>query len=531
MPTSIYDIVLSNAQLSDLANSQWMPYDSPFEAWSAQTSAYKTYKTHYDGESLLAVVEDKNVAPDKQPLLYPLRMNKWAMTCDMHAMLMWGQSDSEKEDIRFLAERINPLDKKDTDKELSGRMGILFLSVLSENGGQEMLREASKLFQVFGGHYFKVVHDPTYQLGVRIESLPANICYPIWNPANYRELYALVVSYQITKRQAKELYGYEPQNDIAVYTESWDRENYVVRVDEKVITEEKNPYVMPGATKAHVPFIYIPRMRSGSFYGRSALSQLAGLVQEYNARAADMGDAIASSAHRRTWMRNVREDVPNLNQLADGETINLGQELPGSGKPEMGVLDPPKVMEGSMEFLEFVRREQREQSLTAPVIMGDDEGSQRSALTLAMRALPTVTAVKDYRASWAKGFERMAMFAFLAMSLQPNKDEGGLTGARLNGVNDEWFKFRLSPAFAQMLPRDRDAIVQETTTLYSAGLRSMELALQRLGDVHDVEAEADAIKKAQEEKAAQDLEKMQVEADTMAKAKAAAAPKPAPKTK
>lgn len=510
------NLTLSNEDITDIGSKDWLPFSAPSTQWIGQVQQYDDLWRHYSGDSLRETVDTAKIGKDGAPLVYPLRINEFGFTADLHSALMWGQGEDENEFMRFMGRLKAPESVTDPADQTGDKLSTLYWSIWLENGGQEVLREAGRLYQVFGGHVFKVVHDPSYMLGVRIESIAANVFFPIWHPSNYRQLLAALISYRVSKDQAKKVWKVELKEDWGVYTEIWTEEEYVIRIDETVLVREKNPYIHPRTKKGVIPFVYIPRMRTGSFWGRSAFPAIVGLVQEKNARAADLGDAIDDNTHRKVWGRNLHGTrVPNMGEVANGEVINLGDTMPGmeSAPPELGVLEAATIPEVSKEFIQFLKDEAREKTFTAPVVLGIDEGSQRSAMTLSMRAIPTTGVIREYRGSWLMGMAYMAELCFLAMYVQPVQVEAA-SGVvkRKNSIDENAFDYWIMPDFSPILPRDREALVLETISLYGAGLRSMEFALQRLGDVRDIQAEIERIKKAEEEKRQQELEKMEVEA-------------------
>ena len=526
------NLTLTNEDITDLGGKSWLPYATPTTEWAGQIAQYGTLWQHYSGQSLQKTVDTARVGEDGAPLVYPLRINQFAFTADLHAALMWGQGEDENEFMRFIGRRKTPEDVTDPADEIGDRLSTLFWSVWLENGGQEVLREAGRLYQVFGGHVFKVVHDPSYLLGVRIESIAANVFFPIWHPSNYRQLLAVLISYRVSKDQAKSVWNIDLKEDWGIYVEIWTETEYAIRIDDRELKREANPYIHPVTKKGVIPFVYIPRMRTGSFWGRGGFPSVVGLAQEYNARAADIGDAIDDTTHRKVWGRNLRGTrLPNMGEVPNGEVINLGDTVPGmeQAPPELGVLDSAEIPESSLPFIQLLEAQMREKTFTAPVVLGIDEGSQRSAMTLSMRAIPTTAVIREYRGSWLMGMAYMAELCFLAMYIQPEKVElqAGVV-KRKNDVDVTAFGYWIMPDFSPILPRDREALVQETIALYGAGLRSIEFALQRLGDVRDIKAELDRILAAEEQKRQQQIEVMETEAKFAPKPFGNTPPKQAP---
>ena len=157
----------------------------------------------------------------------------------------------------------------------------------------------------------------------------------------------------------------------------------------------------------------------------------------------------------------------------------------------MFTLDPPGFDSGYIGWLDWLGKWTFDSTATAPVILGRDEGSQRSGETLAARALPTVTSVYRYRNSFAEAINLMARHALLCMSLLPSQRN---QSTNINGISKEdILGYRFNVDWPSVLPRERREIVENETLLYQAGLRSLPLALHMLGDVRNVTKEAEAI--------------------------------------
>jgi len=470
--------------------------ESYYPEWIYQQELYGQLWRHFTSASL-------HVEDDNGRLLYPLRINYFSFLANLHADLMWGYAGGDEDNAIRLLTRPRLLSRAPANwSERAAFLNEITEAVYTDNSASLLFREASVLYHVFGGHVFRVGFE---DIRVTIDSIAANYFFPVWHPRRYSELLAVVVAYRISKEQAKMTYGVETKADYANYSELWTQESYTIRVDETIIARGPNPFVHPVTGKGVIPFVYIPRLRAGSFWGRSLISNIIGLVQELNARAADAGDAIDDISHRKIWARNLRgQQVPNLGEVPNGEIINLGDAVPGmeQAQPEIGVLEGAELPNDAMNILEFLQDLIREQSYTARVVLGIDEGSQRSALTLALRALPTVAIINAYRTAWNYGFMTLNNLIRLVLYHIPGPFD--LRTGQFKSAYDilpDDFNYVTTFQWLPILPRDREALVQEVVALHGMGLRSRRLALEKLGDVPNIEEELRELEKLQEEQA------------------------------
>jgi hypothetical protein len=113
-----------------------------------------------------------------------------------------------------------------------------------------------------------------------------------------------------------------------------------------------------------VPYVYIPHIRAGEFYGISLLERKQELAQEINERMADVGDIV----------------------------------YPTDTQPSTA------TVQWATDLLSIARTE----AYTPPVCYGVDEGSQRSGMTLVLRMLPLVVHVRQERTLMTAGLNQVA---------------------------------------------------------------------------------------------------------------------------
>jgi len=305
--------------------------------------------------------------------------------------------------------------------------------------------------------------------------------FPVWSPIRYWELLEAIICFEITQLQARLMYETETSSDNALYQEHWKGESYGITVDGQEI--KWGGVELKGKPLTGVPYVYIPHLRAGQFYGVSLLHQKDEMAVEINDRFADAGDIISENARQLPAITNVRKVV--LRRLDNGVTLlDLGTGIPGGPEPTIaypnGIQVNDPTIRWAMELLNLARTE----AYTPPVTYGLDEGSQRSSLTLVMRMLPLIVHIRQERTLWTQGLNHLDR---KILRIAAEKGIGGITPEMIRDV-------RIWQEWAPVLPRDHEQLVNELILRLNAGLISPETALERLGDVRDTQTEQKLIK-------------------------------------
>jgi hypothetical protein len=125
----------------------------------------------------------------------------------------------------------------------------------------------------------------------------------------------------------------------------------------------------------------------------------------------------------------------------------------------------------------------RREAFIPAVADGEDEGSQRSALTLAMRMWPLLSHTSMERVYWTD-----ALSLLDGMILRIGKEHS------LGGITEELLGMRIERRWAPMLPRDREVFINELVNRAGGNLGSIKHLLSLLDDIEDPEGEWEAIK-------------------------------------
>jgi hypothetical protein len=121
---------------------------------------------------------------------------------------------------------------------------------------------------------------------------------------------------------------------------------------------------------------------------------------------------------------------------------------------------------------------------------GEDDGSQRSSLTLAMRMWPLLSHAGMERVNVSTGLN---LLNEMALKMMAKRD--------ICGITEEHTKLKIGTSFYPVLPKDRDSQVAEAISRMGSNLGSPEHLLDMLGDIDDIEDEMEKILSWMKEKA------------------------------
>lgn len=466
--------------------------------WSSQSGLYEQYEDWYSGR----IWDDPHGR-------FPLGYNPLRQMCIMHRNALFGEADDTAEPLvrtRFLPEPtlmegMNNFDDPEDDMPDEKRVGLIrrskYLSrivnsVWMQSSGRALMADGGLLTQIYGGVAFAIRYVPQdifLEVPIRIELVSPREFVPIFSAADPWHLLEAYVIRTITKKQA-EIYGVNiGDKSEAVYTEHWTRDEYSIDVDgitatisingTKIPMKGENPY-------GFVPFVYIPHERESGFYGTPLMHQMEGVLEEINGRAADIGDATRESAHPEYVARNIGGGSIGRVRISDTKTAaDLGIAQHGMKDPEVKALDPPILPEQSVNFLKQLEQWSYKQGFSPPVVWGDDEGSQRSALTLAFRMWPFAAHIRNERLLWSEALNVIAEYVIRMISIK------GAADARLKklAVTEDDFNRKKAQNWFPMLPRDQEAQLTSLIQRKQEGLISTLSAIEKFDDVEDAIAE------------------------------------------
>ena len=359
-----------------------------------------------------------------------------------------------------------------------------------------MFLQNGMMSQKYGGCVFEVYYD--------VESDSLKITNPsprefigIPYGTDYWRLREAWIVKQISKEDAGAYGVVDPkENQQYFYIEHWTEETYEIMVNDKPVqiagfeAKGKNPYGI-------VPIVYIPHMREEGYLGFPVLTDaIKGLIIEMNLRWADVGDAVNDDTHGYIAIRNVRGSL-KVTGVGDGKKIvDLGSVTgmgAGEQNPDMFSVKTNSVAAPMLTYVKDLEEIYRREASHPAVADGEDEGSQRSALTLTTRMYPLVQEAEMERVFWSIGLQRLVK---LILTMKMVK---GLDKITQEDVDTE-FLIKWNP----MLPRDRDAIVNEAAIRSKNKLGSQKHLMSLFNDIDDPSEMMDEIQ--EEVQTAQDMQ-------------------------
>jgi len=504
-PQELYRRALYSAPTALLAqlNDELFPSTFPMRDWTHQSQAYLRAWDWYLGKPLEEA--EGRASSGKVIPKYPLQLNPLRTLARKHAGFLFGEIEDENElivDPRILPQSAFVGDgyrsRLQKGKQLSG----LVRTVLAQSTVNPLLIEAATLSQFLGGAVFQLTYTPwqtNLLIPLRIKSIIPDYFMPIWASDTYELLEAYVV-YWLSNVVAERLFGTgQDYRDLNIYIEHWTPKEYSIYLNGKPLSQpvggERFTYDHLPNPFGFVPFGYIPHLREGSFYGVSHIPDVQMLILEFNSRLGDLGDVLHQNANRLRYIRNVFSgnfaNESRQVELAPGvKAIDLGIEPPTAKHPPDIVLEDAAVVPPALENLpERLFQQLMYDGLLSPIAFGIDEGSQRSALTLALRMWPSTSHARAERMFWTAGLSRLSEFILLACQRLPLVQRILTNRIGLQYDEEELVEYQILPQWEPILPRDHEVEVNEIILRVQAGVLSPETAIQMLGDVDDVDEE------------------------------------------
>ena len=376
-----------------------------------------------------------------------------------------------------------------------------------------VLRSCGVIQQWAGGFPIKVAWRPTDRravYGVVLEIIQPEHFYPIWNPVNFDELYAVKIKFSVSKAVAmarynlteSELKKFGDRSRVPV-EEYWDAAKYYVIVgdsgDGGAVARDNsgrplrgpNPFIHPRTGVGVIPVHYVPRIRVGGFMGESLAYRLEGIQEEMNKTLADYGDALTRGAHPPMGISDYTGPGSKKDIIAIPRhgALNLGMTRAGGQPPKIHEFPPPKVPPQTSEFLDRLHGLSEAVAGLTPAARGVNQGRE-SGLAIALQMLPTTNLVDWERAhvmqsiAGAGGINDTLMAIWWSKKGQDNGVDEMLPGI---GDSKHIFDLQQSLDFYPVIPRDRLDVINEVVQLSTNPSVSPQEWLRRLGDIEDLD--------------------------------------------
>lgn len=466
-------------------------HDFPESEYYANKTRYAELEAWYDGDKL----NEKQVQGGRTVDKFPIKLNPIRGAVQKHAFALFGETKDNSQPLAVPKLRSDEKNMKDVAQK-----GQNFLnSVWYENFGRSLMMRNGLTSQVYGGCVFKASYVPQQawrKTPLRLEAVhPSNWVGIPMSGDEFRLEQSWVVK-AMSPAEAFRQFGMEfPKEELVYYVEYWAPDIYEITVNGRLVptgqTDDKgNDLFYQGDNPfGVVPQVYIPHIRTHDFYGDSLISQnIQGIVEEMNKRVADYGDAVSDDSHPYYVIKNT-SGRPDVYELASGiRVIQLPSTPAITGKerdPDMDTLGKGQATGSMKELNEQLYDHFRREAAIPPVADGEDEGSQRSAMTLAMRMWPLLSHTSQERTWWADGLALLDQILLkIAVSKKLNKE-----------ITEKHLEMRIERHWQPILPRDQEVFINELISRASANLGSLEHLLGQLDDIEDPSEEYEAIKK------------------------------------
>ncbi|MCB2146587.1 MAG: phage portal protein [Deltaproteobacteria bacterium] len=417
--------------------------------WENEFSIRENYARYFDGVIFKERV-DQEVNIEDEVLLYPVGLNLVKMLCIAQADGLFGEW--EESIFNFEVRR------EDTATEPAKAAIKLLSSIMENSNANAMFWEAALDREVYGGVPLKVTPDLKKTGHIKWSRVPIQSFFPVYDPDDPDELLEVYVIIPMTKDQARAKYGYTGSTEIPIRVEHWTKEFYTNELDGIRIDAYSgiNPW-------GFVPFVYIPRLRTRSYFGDSLTEEIIPVQDELNMRMGDLSEAINYNTHPIKWGYNLPAKFNADNySIGSNSFWDLGRVLGGSEPPKVGLLQADKAIpDGAFEYLNFIYDWGRVSAFSPPVVFGmEDGGGQRSGATIELRMWSYVKSLRRSRAYMTNGIKKLAWMS--AMILKQKKLEDVPSRAL-----DCILSGGVVPVLPEIMPRDHQAIVDEVVKLLS----------------------------------------------------------------
>lgn len=466
----------------------------PYQRYVEEQEAYTVLLDWYNSTPLRESTTDSESG--KKVEKFPIKINPLKGTAQKHAAIVFGQNVGS---IRFAGlpfQLIPDVDLEDeTSRETAKQQKMRIIKALNKTFERSALGaqflSATLLSQILGGQVYRAGWLPK-QNRVDISSVKPNEFVGIPRGTDYWNLREGWVVREIDEFTARS-YAYEPKGNENKfwYIEHWTENEYEIMINGNTLKFDSGQPQKGRHGWGMVPMVYIPHIRITGFLGEGIITEtVRGLIKELNLRWADVGDAVNDDSHSYVAVRQIRGTVQTIN-VGDGRPIlDLGSSsgMANDPQPDMFSVATKSISEPMLKLGGELYKIYRRETNHPAVADGEDEGSQRSALTLATRMAPLVSEAEMERLFLTVGFTHLAKIVLTIM-----------TDKKLNEITKEDIEIPLITQWQSMLPKDREALVQEAAVRSKNKLGSQKHIMGLFGDINNPDEEQAIIDEEVEE--------------------------------
>lgn len=309
---------------------------------------------------------------------------------------------------------------------------------------------------VMGDGAYKVTWDASVE---QVRIVPVDVQTLSVDPAadNYRQAITVRQTMQISGQQAADLYQLQAWQHPAI-TEEWTADTLTLKTGKTTVAAYENPY-------GFIPFVIFPNSpRPKQFWGESDLEDLMNLNQALDRRLSIVATLLEFSGNPVTVLTNI--------DASRGLTVTPGAvwELPEGTDASVLELLPAGTIEQHMQVIQRLYQAMHDVAETPRPAFGEG-GTASTGVALEFLLQPLIQKTRRKRQVWTHAIMQRSRMALLLM-----QRFGGL---RLGSYRVEDLTLRV--VWPPIVPTDKDALVQDETALFQAGLTSRETAIRALG--------------------------------------------------
>jgi len=439
--------------------------------WDAEIARRRTYHRYISGEVFKDTSDTEVSADGERVLLYPAGINVCRTIvlalCDAlfgevshnsdGVVRFEGRDDISGQEVTSIKSATDHLEKIVTGSNLS--------SVLWEMQFDRL---------TFGGSVMRIDPNPKFPGFVRWSKVDLDSFFPVWNPSDPDEILECFIAKYISQDQARLVYDVVTDDEEVLVVERWTRTEYQLKVGDVVLDAFSGVNIW-----GVVPFVYIPHWRNRNWYGESLLDDIIPAQNQINVIAKDIDQGIHYNTHPTRYGSNLPHDFNSKNYpLAPNAFWDLGRSIGNSPPPVVGVLEIKNpVPDGTFDFMQFLTDWTRTATFAPPVAFGDtSDNVSGSGISREFQLWPLIKSTTRSRFYLSGGLKRAVKITGLILERNSPSDVSRHAVARM--LDDS-----IVPVYAELLPRDRAAIVDEVVKLMSTSPHtiSLETAVSKLG--------------------------------------------------
>lgn len=360
----------------------------------------------------------------------------------------------------------NVVDEQGKRAPASEQAELVLSESAAANGLHQLDLQTALEAAVLGDGVFKVTWDSERRTDIVQSVNPAQVW--AWTaPDAVRRPQRVVQKYQLRLADARELFRSDAAvpsiervqaagNPSAFVTvcEDWTDERWIVEVNGAVWIDTANPY-------GWIPYvIFQNEMRPHAYWGESDLVDVIPLQRELNRRLNTVSRILEVSGYPITVLENVTG--------SEGVRVEPGAkwELPEDSEAYLLDMLESGGVRLHLEFIDVLKTMLHDVSETPRTAFGGTENAL-SGVALEVELQPLLQKVRRKRLSWTQAYkERSGMI----LALHERFGEADVGGLR-----------RVSTTWGEVLPTDREQLVDETDRRIENRTLSITEAIERFG--------------------------------------------------